>query len=181
MTGTALVSGPKAFEAKMSEPKSMVQALLILLVASAGPGVLHLTLSADVVPEMFRAGLVAVLFAPLIIVMLSLRELPGMTACALGAAANAIALIANGGAMPVWRPIVVALGLDPSALSTNGYTLLSWPINAGFFARGGPLADCIPVPLPVGYEFLSVGDLLLCGGMVYFIITLLIRSRRWAA
>ncbi len=46
--------------------------------------------------------------------LLANRNLPGLTAAALGTAANGIAIVVNGGWMPVWQPSLAAAGFDPT-------------------------------------------------------------------
>ena len=47
------------------------------------------------------------------------RSLPGIAAAAFGTAANGIAIVANGGWMPVWQPSLAAAGLDPNTIHSS--------------------------------------------------------------
>jgi MFS family permease len=139
---------------------------------------LDAALAAGDIPDGLRLGLVLVIYFLLVVVLVANRSLPGMTAAALGTAANGIAIIANGGWMPVWRPSVVAAGLNPDTLHSNFHRLLVGPVDASFFAHGGPLVDIIPVPIPLpGIQSVaSIGDLLLGAGLAAFVFAALVRS-----
>jgi MFS family permease len=104
------------------------------------------------------------------------RSLPGLTAAALGTAANGIAIVANGGWMPVWQPSLVAAGLDPNTLHSSFHRILVGPVDAGFFAHGGPLVDIIPIPIPILQSVASVGDLLLGAGLAFFVFAAVARA-----
>jgi len=67
-----------------------------------------------------------------------------------GTAANGIAIVANGGWMPVWQPSLAAAGFDPSALHSNFYRMLVGPGRPRFSSPvDGPLVDIIPIPIPI--------------------------------
>jgi MFS transporter, DHA3 family, macrolide efflux protein len=133
-------------------------------------------LSAGGVPDAERMWLVLVTYVLLAGVLLANRGLPGMTAAALGTIANGIAIVVNGGWMPVWQPSLRAAGLDPLVLHSNFHTLLTGPVDARFFAHGGPLADVIPIPIPVLQSVASVGDLLLGAGLAFFLFAAVVRA-----
>ena len=148
----------------------------MLLIAATARFALDWALAAGGVPGDVRMWLVLMAYVLLTAVLLVNRTLPGMTAAALGTAANGIAIVVNGGWMPVWQPSLAAAGFDPTAVHTNFHTLLTGPVDAGFFARGGPLADLIPIPLPVLQSVVSVGDILLGAGLAFFVFAALVRS-----
>ena len=148
----------------------------MLLVAAAARFALDAALAAGGVPGEVRMWLVLVAYVLLTAMLLANRSLPGMTAAALGTAANGIAIVINGGWMPVWQPSLAAAGFDPTAVHTNFHTLLTGPVDAGFFARGGPLADLIPIPLPLIQSVVSVGDILLGAGLAFFVFAALVRA-----
>ena len=148
----------------------------MLLIAATARFALDWALAAGGVPGDVRMWLVLMAYVLLTAVLLVNRTLPGMTAAALGTAANGIAIVVNGGWMPVWQPSLAAAGFDSTAVHSNFHTLLTGPVDAGFFARGGPLADLIPIPLPVLQSVVSVGDILLGAGLAFFVFAALVRS-----
>jgi DHA3 family macrolide efflux protein-like MFS transporter len=54
--------------------------------------------------------------------------------------------------------------------------MLDGPVDAAFFGHGGPLADIIPIPIPILQSVASVGDLLLGAGLAAFVFAALIRG-----
>ena len=148
----------------------------MLLIAATARFALDWALAAGGVPGDVRMWLVLMAYVLLTAVLLVNRTLPGMTAAALGTAANGIAIVVNGGWMPVWQPSLAAAGFDSTAVHSNLHTLLTGPVDAGFFARGGPLADLIPIPLPLVQSVVSVGDILLGAGLAFFVFAALVRS-----
>ena len=150
--------------------------LPVLIVGAAARLGLDAALSAGAVPDGLRMWLVLAVYLLLTAMLLANRSAPGLTAAALGTVANGIAIVANGGWMPVWQPSLIAAGLDPTYLHSNFHRLLVGPVDAGFFAHGGPLVDLIPIPIPVLQSVTSVGDLLLGAGLGLFIFASLVRA-----
>jgi len=150
--------------------------LPILLVAAAGRFGLDMAMSAGGVPDGLRFWLVVVVYVLLAAMLLANRGLPGLTAAALGTVANGLAIAINGGWMPVWKPSVAAAGFDSTVIHSGFHTLLSGPVDSTFFAHGGPLADIIPIPVPIVQSVASVGDLLLGAGLAFFIFAALVRA-----
>ena len=148
----------------------------VLLVAAGARFGLDAALAAGGVPEAVRMWLVLVTYVLLTAMLLTNRDLPGLTAAALGTAANGIAIVVNGGWMPVWQPSLAAAGFDPTAVHTNFHVLLSGPMDANFVAHGGPLADVIPIPLPFIESVISVGDILLGAGLAFFVFAAVVRA-----
>ena len=148
----------------------------MLLVAAAARFGLDAALAMGGVPVQIRMWLVLVTYVYLTAMLLANRSLPGMTAAAIGTAANGIAIVVNGGWMPVWQPSLAAAGFDPTAVHTSFHTLLTGPVDAGFFARGGPLSDLIPIPLPLVQSVVSVGDILLGAGLAFFVFAAVVRA-----
>jgi len=105
----------------------------------------------------------------------NLRQ-PGLALLALGAALNAVVILANGGYMPVSPDALAAIGrLEPggaygnTVLATLG-TLLPW------------LGDIIPLPLPVPFRtVVSIGDLLIGAGAAVFLVRVMTRGQDSAA
>lgn len=150
--------------------------LPLLLLAAAARFGLDAALSMGAVPDGLRLWLVIVAYVGLTAVLLVNRNLPGMTAAAIGTAANGIAIVANGGWMPVWQPSLAAAGFDSTAVHSGFHRMLVGPVDAGFFAHGGPLVDIIPIPLPLVQSVASVGDILLGTGLAFFLFAAVVRA-----
>ena len=133
-------------------------------------------LAAGEIPDVLRMWLVLATYLLLTAMFLANRSLPGLTAAALGTAANGIAIVANGGWMPVWQPSLAAAGLDSTSVHSGFHTLLTGPVDSGFFAHGGPLVDIIPIPIPMLQSVASLGDLLLGAGLALFVFAAAVRS-----
>jgi MFS family permease len=135
-------------------------------------------LAAGDIPDFLRIWLVLATYLLLTAMFLANRTLPGMTAAALGTAANGIAIVANGGWMPVWQPSLRAAGLDSTTVHSSFHALLTGPVDTAFFAHGGPLVDIIPIPIPIPMlqSVASVGDLLLGAGLAFFVFAAAVRS-----
>jgi DHA3 family macrolide efflux protein-like MFS transporter len=147
-----------------------------LLAAAAARLGLDWALANGGVPDAARLWLVAFIYVLLIVTLLANRNLPGMAAAALGTAANGIAIVANGGWMPVWQPSLAAAGFDPNTVRSGFHELLSGPMDASFVAHAGPLADVIPIPVPLIQSVASIGDLLLAAGLGFFMFAALVRA-----
>jgi DHA3 family macrolide efflux protein-like MFS transporter len=150
--------------------------LPILLIAAAGRFALDAALAAGGVPDGLRLWFVLIVYVLLAAMLLANRGLPGMTAAALGTVANGLAIAVNGGWMPVWKPSLAAAGFDSNVVHSSFHTLLAGPVDAAFFAHGGPLADVIPIPIPIVQSVASVGDLMLGAGLAFFVFAALVRA-----
>jgi MFS transporter, DHA3 family, macrolide efflux protein len=147
--------------------------LLWALVARFG---LDALLSAGAVPDALRLWLVLLAYIGLTVVLVANSSLPGIAAAALGTAANGIAIVANGGWMPVWQPSLAAAGLDSTAVHSNFHRMLDGPVDGSFFAHGGPLVDLIPIPFPMIQSVSSIGDVLLAVGLAFFVFAAVVRA-----
>jgi hypothetical protein len=85
---------------------------------------------------------------------------PGMKLFALGSLLNFLAIVANGGAMPVSPGALAFLGM--SVTPTGTHTLLTPESRLPF------LTDIIPLWMPYP-QVISVGDIVLVAGMFLFI------------
>src|ERR1035437_2520396 len=170
--GLGLLAGGK-LDNMMGVKLRWLPALLIAAVARIGTDT---ALSAGLIPDGLRMWLVLATYLLLALMLLANRSLPGLTAAAIGTAANGIAMVANGGWMPVWRASLAAAGFDPSHLHSNFHRMLHGPVDAGFFAHGGPLVDIIPIPIPIVQSVASVADLMLGAGLAAFVFASLVRS-----
>lgn len=125
----------------------------------------------------FRLPLFALAFALLVFVVWQNRDRSGMTVALGGVLANAAAILANGGYMPVWRPALDAAGIPVNELSSAYHLVLEADIGSTeFLAHAGPLADVIPIaiPIPLLQNVASVGDLFIAAGIGLFLFTTLV-------
>jgi hypothetical protein len=83
--------------------------------------------------------------------------------------------VVNGGYMPVWEPSLVAAGYQPAEISTAIHTILPPSLDASFLLHLGPLADVIPIPLPLIQNVASVGDAFLAAGLAFFLFAGVVR------
>jgi MFS family permease len=150
--------------------------LPVLLVAAVTRFGLDGALSAGAVPDALRLWLVIAAYLLLTAMLVANRSLPGLAAAALGTAANGIAIVANGGWMPVWQPSLAAAGLDSTTIHSNFHRMLVGPVDGAFFAHGGPLVDLIPIPIPMIQSVASVGDMLLGAGLAFFVFAAVVRA-----
>ena len=101
-------------------------------------------------------------------------------ACSLafvGILLNTIAIVANGGHMPIWLPSLEAAGFTPTTI------LLAVPrhpasdaLNADFLLHAGPLGDILPIPVPFIRNVASIGDVFLTAGLGFFLFATVLRS-----
>ena len=150
--------------------------LPLLVVAAGARFGLDAALAGGGVPDGLRLWLVIVAYVLLTVMLIVNRTLPGLTAAAIGTAANGLAIVANGGWMPVWKSSIEAAGMDPNAMHSGFHKILTGPVDPSFFAHGGPLVDIIPIPLPLFQSVASIGDLLLGVGLGLFVFVALVRS-----
>jgi MFS family permease len=150
--------------------------LPILLIAAVGRLALEAALTAGDVPDDLRLWLVMAVYVLLVAMLVANRGLPGLAAAAIGTVANGAAIALNGGWMPVWQPSLTAAGLDPNVLHSSFHTILAGPVDSAFFAHGGPLADIIPIPIPLLQSVASIGDLVLSAGLAFFVFAALVRT-----
>jgi DHA3 family macrolide efflux protein-like MFS transporter len=147
-----------------------------LILAAIGRVTLELLLGTGEVPQDVRVWLVLVIYVFLAGMLLANRHLPGMSAAAIGTLSNGVAIMANHGRMPVWKPAMEAAGFDPARFHSHFYTLLPDPVDANFLAHFGPLGDIIAVPLPVVDSVVSIGDVLLGVGLAFFVFAIMVRA-----
>ena len=105
------------------------------------------------------------------------RSHPGLTLAFIGILLNTIAILANAGYMPIWRPAYEAAGFDPNFLPSPFHTLLkNYALNADFLLHAGPLGDILPIPIPFIRNVASLGDLFLSAGLGFFLFSSVLRS-----
>lgn len=127
--------------------------------------------------DTLRLPLYAAAFALLIAGLWANRDHPGITAVVVGAAANGLAIVVNGGYMPVWGPSLAAAQLGTSDLNVGFHVLLPDQLTAAFFLHAGPIGDIIPIPIPFLNNVSSLGDAFIAAGLAWFIFATLVRGR----
>ena len=130
--------------------------------------------------DALRLPLFAAAYGLLAFALWENRRLPGLALALVGIALNGTVTVVNGGYMPVWGPSLTAAGLTQADI-TSPYHLLIEPtsansaIDASFLAHLGPLADVIPIPVPVLTNVISIGDLFLAFGLAFFLFATVLR------
>ena len=127
--------------------------------------------------DVLRLPLYAASFGLLIAGLWINRGHPGLLAVAVGAASNGLAIVVNGGWMPVWPPALAAVGMGTEELILGFHRLLPTELNAEFLLRAGPIADIIPIPLPLLANVSSVGDAFIATGLGWFVFSTLLRGK----
>jgi MFS transporter, DHA3 family, macrolide efflux protein len=125
--------------------------------------------------EMLRLPLFVSGFVLLAVAMYLNRTQPGMLAIAVGSLSNGLAVLLNGGWMPVWEPSLAAVGMSVVDLNQSFHRPLPASLDAEFFLRGGPLGDLIPIPLPFLANVASIGDAFIAAGLGWFVFSALMR------
>ncbi len=98
-------------------------------------------------------------------------RVPGLQVAAVGIALNFLAVLLNGGRMPIWPAAFAAAGFSPDALAGDPFHyLLPAGTVAEFVSRGGIFGDVVPLPLPIIRDVVSIGDLLLAMGLFWTIV-----------
>ena len=130
--------------------------------------------------QALRLPLFGVAFGVLLVGLWVNRSHPGLSLAFIGILLNTIAIMANGGYMPIWRLSYEAAGFDPpTAFSVYSFhrMLDNATLNADFLLRAGPLGDILPIPLPVIRNVASIGDVFLSAGLGFFLFASVLRSR----
>jgi MFS family permease len=103
-------------------------------------------------------------------------RVPGLQVAAVGIGLNTLAVIFNGGQMPVWTGALRAAGLTPADLGSDPFHfLMSSPTVADFVQRGGIFGDVVPFPVPYLRDVMSIGDVLLALGIFWAIVSSMTR------
>ena len=119
--------------------------------------------------EAVRVPLYAASFALLLYALWANRRYPGMSLAFVGSLMNGVVILVNGGYMPVWEPSLLAAGFTPADVSPALHTVLPPALDASFLLHLGPLADVIPIPVPVLNNVVSVGDFFITFGLGFFL------------
>jgi MFS family permease len=132
------------------------------------------------IADAVRLPLFATGFLLLLIGLWVNRDHPGIAIAFVGILLNAVAIVTNGGYMPVWQPSIVAAGLPASEIGSAFHLIVGTAANGGissdFLAQAGPLGDIIPIPIPFIRNVASIGDLFLASGLAFFLFATVVRE-----
>ncbi len=123
-----------------------------------------------------RLALYALSFGLVAAVLWLNRSQPGLLLVMVGVIANGIAIVANGGWMPVHGPALEVAGLTPADLSPTYHRLLDGTLDLGFLLRAGPLGDLVPLPVPGFPTLVSMGDVAITVGLGWFVAATMVRA-----
>ncbi len=124
-----------------------------------------------------RLPLFAMSFGLLLAGLWANRAQPGLSLAFIGILLNTIAILANGGHMPVWQPSFIAAGFGPDTVLSPFHRLLEDDaLTANFLLHAGPLGDILPIPIPFIRNVASIGDLFLSAGLGFFLFATVLRS-----
>jgi MFS family permease len=126
--------------------------------------------------ETLRLPLFLLAFVLLLASLWVNRTQPGMRLAFVGILSNTIAIVANGGRMPIWLPSLEAAGLTRADVVSPFHTTLPAVLNSDFVRHAGPLSDLIPIPLPLIRNVASIGDLFLTAGLAFFLFATVVRT-----
>jgi MFS family permease len=126
--------------------------------------------------EALRLPLFLLAFLMLLAALWVNRMQPGLRMAFVGILLNTIAIAANAGHMPIWLPSLIAAGFTPADVTSPFHTILPPSLSADFFAHAGPLADILPIPLPIIRNVASLGDLFLTAGLAFFLFATVLRG-----
>ena len=126
--------------------------------------------------EAFRLPLFLISFVLLLSALWVNRAQPGMRLAFVGILSNTIAIAANRGHMPIWIPSLEAAGFTVDNVTSPFHTTLPAALDVAFFRHAGPLADILPVPLPLIQNVASIGDLFLTAGLAFFLFATVVRN-----
>ena len=152
-------------------------ALLIVVALALRIGTQAAIASGVALADQLRLPLYAAAFGILAAALWLNRKLPGLLAVFVGVVANGVAIVVNGGWMPVWPPALAASGLTNGDLNVAFHTLLPTDFGASFFLHAGPIADIVPIPLPFLTNVSSVGDAFIAAGLAWFVLATLLRGK----
>lgn len=135
--------------------------------------------SGNALADTLRLPLFAAGFLILLIGLWANREKAGLPLAFVGILLNAVAIVTNGGFMPVWEPSMVAAGLTPGEFASSFHKIVgavSGGIPGDFLIQAGPLGDIIPIPIPFIRNVVSIGDLFLATGLAFFLFATTVRN-----
>ena len=104
-------------------------------------------------------------------------RVPGLQVASVGIGANMLAVLANGGHMPIWSAAFFAAGFETADIVNDPFHfLLRSDSVANFVASGGLFGDVIPLPVPFMRDVISIGDVLLALGIFWAIVYSMTRA-----
>lgn len=121
--------------------------------------------------DQLRVPLFAMAFGMLVAALWLNRSQPGLLLAMVGVAANGLAILVNGGYMPVFVPAVEVAGLTAADLSPTFHVALPEQLDLQFLLAAGPLGDILPVVILSLSNVISLGDVLLAGGIAWFLFS----------
>ena len=121
-----------------------------------------------------RLPLYTLAFAVVAATLWANRSRPGLLVAAAGVTANGLAIVLNGGWMPVWQPALQLVGMSSQDLVVSFHRLLPEQLGAEFLLRGGPFGDLLPVPLPFLPNVASIGDAFIAVGLAWYVFATLV-------
>lgn len=145
--------------------------VLILAAIGLRYGTQWLIAGGVTVVDELRLFLYAAAFGLLVVTLWLNRSQPGMSLAMVGVACNGLAILLNGGWMPVYVPALEMAGLHVDEMSPTFHVALPETLDLEFLLRGGPLGDILPLPLPFLANVISFGDILLAAGVSWLLFT----------
>ena len=104
-------------------------------------------------------------------------RVPGLQIASVGIGANMVAVLINGGQMPIWSAAFFSAGFTEADIVNDPFHfLLRTDTVAGFVAAGGLFGDVIPIPIPYIRDVVSIGDVLLALGIFWAIVYSMTRA-----
>ena len=125
--------------------------------------------------ETFRLPLFLLAFGLLLGALWVNRTQPGLRLAFVGILSNTIAIIANGGHMPIWLPSLEAAGFEVTDVTSPFHSILPAGLDSDFMRHAGPLADILPIPIPIIQNVASIGDVFLTAGLAFFLFATVVR------
>src|SRR5690242_8841129 len=148
----------------------------LLVVALALRVATEFLLNAGVgIVDTLRVPLFAISFGLLLAALWVNRGYPGFSLAFVGTASNAIVILVNGGYMPIWEPALNAAGMTAADVQSAIHYVLPPPLDANFLLHLGPLADVIPIPIPLLQNVASIGDIFITAGLAFFLFAGVVR------
>ncbi|HEV7810584.1 MAG TPA: DUF5317 domain-containing protein, partial [Candidatus Limnocylindrales bacterium] len=135
----------------------------------------YLLVQGNATVELLRLPLFVTSFGLLLAALWVNRTHAGLGLAFVGTLLNTVAILANGGHMPIWQPSLIAAGFTPGDV-TPFHVLLEPGLTSGFLQNAGPLADILPIPLPLIRNVASIGDVFLTAGLAFFLFATVVRS-----
>ncbi len=149
---------------------------VLLLAVILRFGTEYLLIRGNEIVEALRLPLFVAAFGMLLAALWVNRSQPGLRIAFVGILLNTIAILANGGYMPIWLPSLLAAGFQPSDV-TPFHVLLPAGLTLDFFRHAGPIADILPIPLPLIQNVASIGDVFLTAGLAFFLFATVVRTQ----